>query len=234
MAKRALVPHTVEQVLSELERARDPQIAKIYARRNPEATVLGVRFGDMETISKKIAPDAALAAGLWASGSLEARVIALRVMPAGALTEAQADAWVRDLDFPTLADDFARVVYKTPFARTKMEAWTASEAEFVRRAGYSLLFGFAADPDSTFTDAEWLAWLDRIGDEIHQSPNWSRESMLIVPVAIGLRNEALHAPALATSSGFGKVEVFHGDKTNCKVQDPVKLLNDPRTKIKPY
>ena len=115
-----------------------------------------------------------------------------------------------------------------------MEAWTASEAEFVRRAGYSLLFGFAADSDSTLTDAEWLGWLDRIGREIHQSPNWSRESMLIAPVAIGLRSEALHAPALAISSRFGKVEVFHGDKTNCKVQDPVKLLNDPRTKIKRY
>ena len=44
----------------------------------------------------------------------------------------------------------------------------------------------------------------------------------------------LYAPALATASAFGKIEVFHGEKTNCKVPDPVALLQNPRTRIKPY
>jgi len=115
-----------------------------------------------------------------------------------------------------------------------MEAWTASDADGVRRAAYRLLLGFAADPDSALTDAESLGWLDRIGNETHQSPNWSRESMLTAPVATGLRSEALYAPAMATSSGFGKVEVFHGDQTTCKTHGPVKLLSDSRTRIRPY
>jgi hypothetical protein len=234
MPKINPAPYSVEAVLAELEAVRDPKIAAIFGRRNPDGVVLGVRFGDMDVISKKIVPDANLAAALWRSGSFEARVIALRVMPDGALTEAQADAWVGDLDFPILADDLARLVYKRPFARKRMEAWTASDQDFVRRTGYALLYGFAADRSVEISDEEWLVWLDRIGKEIHQSPNWSRESMIVLPVAIGLRDDTLYAPALATASAFGKIEVFHGDKTNCKVPDPVALLENPRTRIKPY
>ena len=33
---------------------------------------------------------------------------------------------------------------------------------------------------------------------------------------------------------YGKVSVFHGDKTNCKVTDPIELLNNPRTKVAAY
>jgi len=228
------VSYSVEAVLAELEAARDPKIATIFGRRNPEAEVLGVRFGDMYAITRKIMPDAGLAAGLWRSGSFEARVIGLRVMPAGALTEAQADAWVLEVDFPSLADDLARLVYKRPFAREKMDAWTASDRDFVRRTGYALLYGFAADRSAEISHMEWLEWLDRIGNEIHQSPNWSRESMIVLPVAIGLRDATLYDPALATASAFGTIKVFHGDKTNCKVPDPVALLENPRTRIKPY
>jgi len=234
MPKTQPVSYSVEEVLAELEAVRDPKIAVIFGRRNPDAAVLGVRYGDMEIITRKIKPDANLAAGLWRSGSFEARVLALRVMPVDALTETQADAWVLDLDFPNLADDFARLVYKRPFAFEKMETWTASDQDFVRRTGYGLLYGYAADRSVEISDEDWLDWLDRIGREIHQSPNWSRETMIVLPVAIGLSDKALYASALATASTFGKIDVFHGDKTNCKVPDPVALLQNPRTRIKPY
>ena len=77
-----------------------------------------------------------------------------------------------------------------------------------------------------------LRYLDQIGRGIHDSPNWAREMMNLVPIAIGLRNPALKEAALATAIAYGKVQVFHGDKTNCKVWDAVAALNDPRTKVK--
>jgi hypothetical protein len=115
-----------------------------------------------------------------------------------------------------------------------MDAWIEDERDFVKRAGYALLYGFAAEPDSGISHEEWLAWLKRIERDIHQSPNWSREMMNLLPIAIGLRDTALYEPALATARAYGKIDVFHGDKTNCKIQDPVALLQDPRTKIKRY
>ncbi|MGH2549403.1 MAG: DNA alkylation repair protein, partial [Thermomicrobiales bacterium] len=210
------------------------QIATIYDRRNPGIPILGVRYGDMAALQKQIEPDYALAVALWATGVFEARTMALRVLPRGVLTEAQIDAWVLDLNSPPLADEFAQAVYHTPFARAKMEVWIERDEDFVRRAGYSLLYGFAAEPDSPISDAEWEKYLHKVEREIQRSPNWSREMMNFLPVAIGQRSPVLKNQAIATAKAYGKIDVFHGDKTNCKVHDAVGQLNDPRTKVKPY
>jgi hypothetical protein len=234
MARTVKRQFTLDDAMAELRSVASPQIATIYERRNPGIDVLGVRYGDIAKMQKGIAPDAVLAASLWATGILEARILALRVLPKGTLPEAQIDAWVQDLNFPPLADEFAQAVYHTPFAREKMEAWMGSERDLVRRAGYSLLYGFAADRASDIEYDAWLGYLDRIGREIHQSPNWSREMMNLLPIAIGLREPALFQPALDTAAAYGKIDVFHGDNTNCRIEDAVVALNNPRTKIKAY
>ena len=55
-----------------------------------------------------------------------------------------------------------------------------------------------------------------------------------LPIAIGLRDPVLFGPAEEAVRRYGKISVFHGDKTNCKVNDPIALLNNPRTKIVRY
>ena len=69
---------------------------------------------------------------------------------------------------------------------------------------------------------------DQIGREIHDSPNWARETMNMVPIAIGKRNAALYPHALAVATAYGTVSVFHGDKPNCKVWNAVDALQDPK------
>jgi hypothetical protein len=234
MARAAKRVFTLDEVMAELNAKASEQIATIYSRRKPGVPVLGVRYGDMAALEKRMAPDRSLAIELWDTGSFEARTIALRVLPRGVLTEAQTDAWVMDLNFPPLADEFAHAVYHTPFARAKMEAWIESDQDYVRRTGYCLLYGFAAEPDSPISDADWEKYLDKVEQEIQRSPNWSREMMNFLPIAIGLRNPELKEKAIATAKAYGKIDVFHGDKTNCKVHDAVEMLNDPRTKVKPY
>jgi hypothetical protein len=234
MARSVKRQFTLDEALAALRSVASPQIATIFELRNPGIEVLGVRYGDIASIQKAIEPDAVLASSLWATGVLEARTLALRVLPKGSLTEAQIDAWVQDLNFPPLADEFAQAVYHTPFAREKMEAWIENERDFVRRAGYSLLYGFAADPASDIDHDAWLGYLLRIEREIHHAPNWSRETMNLLPIAIGLRAPALFQPALDAATAYGKIDVFHGDNTNCKVADAVAMLTDPRTRIKAY
>lgn len=234
MARVEKQDFTLEEAMAELVAVSSDQVATIFARRNPGNAVLGVRYGDMAKIQKKIKPSAGLAAQLWATGIFEARTLALRILPKGVLNEKQIDAWVLDLNFSVLADEFAQAVYHTPYASAKMSAWIESESDYVRRAGYSLLYGFAADKSSPISNKEWLKYLARVEKEIQQSPNWSREMMNFIPVAIGLRAPELRQPAIDTATAYGKIDVFHGDKTNCKVHDAVELLNDPRTKVKVY
>lgn len=232
MPATAPIKLTVDNVLDRFRAARSDQIATIYARRNPGVVTWGVKFGDMDTLAKQITRDSPLARELWATGILEARILACKIVDPTDLSEGEIDRWVRDLDFPTLADLFAGVVYRTPFARAKMAAWTRSGAEFVRRAGFVLVADFAADPASDAADAELHAYLDQIRAEIHGSPNWARETMNLVPIAIGKRNAALFPLAIETARVYGTVDVFHGDKTNCKVWDAVAALHDPKVVFK--
>lgn len=222
---------TFADVMSHFDTVRSDQIATIYSRRNPVAKVIGVRYGDMEKIARKAKQQTSLARQLWATGLFEARTIAIRAIDPADVTSELADRWVREIDFPTLADEWAGVVYTTPFAREKMESWTASEDEYVRRAGYSLVFRFAADPKSEMSDERLLAYLGQIEREIHESPNWAREMMNAVPVAIGLRAPDLHAAALAAARAYSPIAVHHGDKTRCKIRNAVDDLLDPKVKV---
>jgi 3-methyladenine DNA glycosylase AlkD len=224
----------LDEAVSALRDAADPQIATIYQRRNPEGHVWGVRYGDMGSIVKQIELDAELAVQLWDQVAHEPRTLALRLMPVDALTVEIADKWVNELEFSIQSDELAALVYKRPFARERMDRWIEDERDLVQRTGWALLYGFAADSAETFTDAEWKGWLNRIEQTIQAAPNWTRESMNNLPVAIGLRNPALFEAAIACAINYGKISVFHGDKTNCKVNDPVALLNNPRTRVVRY
>jgi hypothetical protein len=221
-----------DEAIAALRAASDPQIATIYARRAPGTDAWGVRYGDMDKLVKTIRKDSDLARQLWATGVLEQRIVACRIMRPEDLTESEVDAWVEQINWPHLADEFANLVYKTPFAAWKREAWTGSDREFVRRAGFTLVYDAAADLKSCVSDADFRAYLGQIEREIHGSPNWSREMMNLVPIAIGLRNPELKEAALATATAYGKVDVFHGDKTRCKIWDAVEALNNPRTRVK--
>ena len=97
---------------AELEAARDPQIATIYSRRAPGTATWGVRYGDIEKLVKKIKRDSDLAGQLWATGVLEPRIVACRIMKLEDLTEAEIDEWVSQINWPNLADEFANLVYK--------------------------------------------------------------------------------------------------------------------------
>ena len=222
----------LDDALAVLREKGSEQTATIYGRRYPGVQTWGVKYGDMEKLVKTIKKDSELARQLWATGVLEPRIVACRIMRPEDLTEAEVDRWVAEIEWPYLADEFANLVYKSPFGNRKREEWTRSDREFVRRAGFTLVYSVAADQKSNIGDDVLLGYLDQIGREIHDSPNWSREMMNMVPISIGLRSPSLREAALRTAAGYGKVEVFHGDKTNCKIWNAVDALNDPRTRVK--
>ncbi len=219
-------------VMKELRAKSDPQIATILGRRNPGVNTIGVRFGDLDALAKRIGRDHRLALRLWDTGVLDARHLAMKIEEPEAVTREQIDRQVREIDYPVLADLFANLVFQTPWAVAYMRRWTKRRSEFVRRAGYTLLYDLAADPLHRVSDEELSRHLDRVRQEIHGSPNWARETMNMAPIAIGKARPDLYARALEAADAYGTVEVFHGDMTNCKVWNAAEALRDPRVKVK--
>ena len=127
-------------------------INKIKSLYNPEAVAGMSRFGinsdnnygvsvaELRKMAKTIGTNHNLAIQLWQSGIHEARILACLVDDPNLVTEGQIDNWVRDFDSWDVCDQCCSNLFrKTQYARQKVFEWTASDEEFVKRAGFVLM-----------------------------------------------------------------------------------------------
>lgn len=84
-------------------------------------------------------PAHATAAHLWASGVHQARILAGLVDVPALVTEAQADAWVADLDSWDVCDQLQKLFVTTHFGHDKAIEWARRDETFVKRAGFVLM-----------------------------------------------------------------------------------------------
>jgi 3-methyladenine DNA glycosylase AlkD len=121
-----------------------------------------------------------LAAGLWASGVHEARILAAFVDVPALVTPEQADAWALDIDSWDVCDQLCgELLGRTPVAWDKVDQWTRREEEFVKRAGFVLMCALTVRdkkaPDEAFERflpiCEREAWDDR--NFVRKAVNWA-------------------------------------------------------------
>jgi len=169
---------------------------------------LGVSLPLLRGIARELKPLAkadpgavhALAAGLWASGVHEARILASLVDLPALVTRDQADAWVAEVDSWDVCDGLCNnLLDKTPFAYEKAEEWAAGEPGFVKRAGFVLMCTRALH-DKAAGDGILLHFLGVVereaGDErplVKKAANWALRQ-------IGKRNANLNAAAVAVAA----------------------------------
>jgi hypothetical protein len=101
--------------------------------------------------------------------------------------------------------------------RQKMDSWTRAEDEWLGQAGWRMVAKCAMQ-DASLPDSFFEACLEQIEGEIHTRKNRVRDAMNSALIAIGIRNPALQAKALAAAAKIGKVVVDHGE-TSCKTPD---------------
>ena len=139
-----------------------------------------------------------LARLLWDSGLHEARIMAALVDEPSLVDEAQADAWVHELDSWDVCDQLCiNLLRRTSFAWTKAAEWTAAEPEFVKRAGFALGATLAVH-EKTADDARFLALLDCAEREATDARNGVKKALNWQVRGIGKRNAVLNAAAIET------------------------------------
>ncbi len=110
----------------------------------PVDRAYGVSLTDLRKVARELGTDHDLALRLWSTGVHEAGLLATIVADPTTLTEAEADAWLVDLDGWDVCDGFcSNLVVRTPFARRKVREWVRREPEFERRAGFALIAALA-------------------------------------------------------------------------------------------
>jgi 3-methyladenine DNA glycosylase AlkD len=154
-----------------------------------------VSMTTMRPLVKQMGRSHELAQDLWASGWLEARLLATFVDDPTQVSASQMEAWARDVDNWAVCDGACLHLFCRADARWRKAAvWPTRQAEFIRRAGCALIAALAVH-DKQADDAAFLECLPRLaaiaGDDrpmVKKGVSWALRQ-------IGKRNLVLNRAA---------------------------------------
>jgi 3-methyladenine DNA glycosylase AlkD len=188
------------EVLRWLERRGTRRTVEGMARYGIVAgRAFGVPMGTLLPLSKRLGKDHALSLALWDSGWYEARLLAALVGDPQRVTRRQMNAWAAGFENWADCDTVCFKLFdRTPFAWEKAPQWAKSPRELVKRGGFVLMACLALH-DKTAPDRSFLAFLPLIEKGARDERNFVKKGVSWALRAIGQRNVALNAAALATA-----------------------------------
>jgi 3-methyladenine DNA glycosylase AlkD len=185
------------EVLSTLRKLSDPVNVAGMARFGIKpALAYGVPKPALRRLARDIGKDHGLAQRLWATGVHEAMVLASMIDDPLKVTVDQMDAWANDFDNWDVCDQCClNLFWKTAFAYEKAEDWTASDREFVKRAGFVLIASLAVH-DKKASDNKFDVFLSIIRREAADDRNYVRKAVNWALRQVGKRNTILKRKAV--------------------------------------
>ncbi|HVX49030.1 MAG TPA: DNA alkylation repair protein [Chitinophagaceae bacterium] len=191
---------TAEEVLALLRKEGIPANLEGMRRFGIDtANALGIPVPVLRGLARHIKKNHALALQLWQTRIHEARILASMIDDPGLVTEQQINTWVKDFASWDVCDQVCGNLFdKTPYAIDKVKEFSTSKKEFVKRAAFSLVAGYATHNkkagDKVFIDflsiIEREAWDDR--NFVKKAANWALRG-------IGKRNIVLNKEAIKTA-----------------------------------
>jgi len=159
-----------------------------------------------QKLAKRLGRSHDLAAELWKSGIYEARMLAAYVDEPERVTAAQMDRWARDFDSWGICDTVCFALFdRAPDRWARVDAWAASEREFVKRAAFALLWGLTRH-DKAAPDANYLHGLDLIEAAADDERHFVQKAVNMALRATGKRNPALRKAAAVVAKRLAAAE----------------------------
>lgn len=166
----------------------------------PSDHALGVAMKDIKALGKAIGIHHPLALALWDTGVYEARMLTSFVADPAQLSAAQMDRWCKDFDNWAYCDALCFNLFdRTPHAWAKVEKWSNKKAEFEKRTAFALLWSLSVH-DKQAPDSAFLHGLALVERESGDERNFVKKALSMALRAVGKRNAALQAAALATAA----------------------------------
>lgn len=197
----------VDHVVEKLRSMASPKVRDGMARYAiPSDKAFGIAVGDLKKLAKKLGPSHELAAGLWKTGSYEARMLATFVDEPDKVTAAQMDRWCKDFDNWAICDTACFALFdRTPHAWAKLRQWAKHKDEFVKRAAFALLASLTVH-DKQATDEPFIESLALIEKAASDDRNFVKKAVNWALRSIGKRSRALHAAALELARRLAESE----------------------------
>lgn len=174
---------------------------KGYARfAIPQDKAIGVSMGNLKALAKKLGKSHDLAAGLWATGLYEARMLATLVDEPAQVTREQMERWAADFDSWAICDTACFCLFdRTPEAWSLVESWAERPEEFVKRSAFALLASLVLH-DKKAADEKFLRGLALVEKGAADERNFVKKAVNWALRTIGKKNPALHAAAVEVAA----------------------------------
>lgn len=197
----------LEAILAELRSLSNEANRKGMARFGiASEKAFGVKHTELKAIARQYRRDHDLAAELWASGYHEARLLATIIDDPKQVTEAQAEAWVKDINSWDICDGFTgSLIDRTPFAYKKAIAWAKRKDEFVRRAGFALMAWLPVH-DKKASDGKFDPFFPLIVEYSTDERNFVKKAVNWALRQLGKRNRALNRKAIQTARQMANID----------------------------
>lgn len=185
----------------------------------------GVSMTAMRPLARQYRRHHDLSAELWATGFHEARILAALIEDPKLVTARQMDEWVADFNSWDLCDQACMKLFSaTPFVDEKVKKWAKDEREFVRRAAFALIAGYAVHA-KTAPDDDFITFLAIVEQNATDHRNFVKKAVNWALRQIGKRSQSLHPKALDVARRLANSD----DRTERWIgRDAVRELTDPK------
>jgi 3-methyladenine DNA glycosylase AlkD len=175
---------TLKETLAQLEALGHEKIRALNKKNGAGDNQFGVRLGDIRKVAAQIKSKDELAAALWETENVDARLLAILLLKPKKLSRDEIDRMVRSANFVQVADWLnAYVVSKHPDKEALRQSWMNDDNPWAARAGWSLTSArIDKDPDGL----DLSALLDRIESEMATAASEIQWTMNFCLAGIGI------------------------------------------------
>jgi 3-methyladenine DNA glycosylase AlkD len=192
---------TVKEILAQLESLGDDARRAHNTKAGAPDNQFGVKLGDIRAMAKKIKTDHELALSLWATGNVEAQLLATLIIKPKSLSAEGLDKLTRSTTCAQVADWLnANVVAQHPDKEALREKWMLAKDRWAARAGWNLT---ASRVSKSAEGLDLPALLDRIEKEMPKSKPEVQWTMNNTLGAIGIHHPQHRKRAIALGEKIG-------------------------------
>lgn len=193
-----------------------------FGIRNEKA--LGVKIPDLRKLAKEIGINHQLALKLWDTEIHEARMLASMIENPNLISENQFDHWVNCFDSWDICDITSNLLVNTAFVSQKIEEYSISKSEFVKRTAFTMMCELAFHSKSTTND-DFLHFFEIIEREAWDERNFVRKAVNWALRQIGKRNEMLRLAAIRSAE---KIMLQNTKSARWIASDALRELNNDK------
>jgi 3-methyladenine DNA glycosylase AlkD len=216
----------VQAVLTSLKRVADKRVLADMSGRYGVYTTkaFGVSMSNIQKVARPLGQNHELAAALWETEWYEARMLTSFVDDPALVSSAQMDRWCADFDNWGICDTLCFNLFdRTPHAWRKVDQWCKQEEEFIKRAGFALLWSLTVH-DKVATDEQFVHGLVLILRAANDERHFVKKAVNMALRAVGKRNQKLNAAAIAIARRLAESK---SDSSRWVGKDALRELTSP-------